>query len=132
MTTSVRGDTIAEAFLGAFSRRDWEAVAGCFDPEAHFRAVVPNERPFRDRTGSQEAAEQLRKWFGDGDHFEVISSTVEPVVDRVRVAYRVRYHDEDGWQLVEQQAYLTIGESGIRYMNLVCSGFRQTGEPRTS
>jgi hypothetical protein len=128
MTTKIQGETVAEAFLGAFSRRDWDGLARCFEPDARFRAVVPSERPFRDRAGPGEAAEQLRLWFGEGDHFEVLSSTVEPMADRVRVAYRVRYHDEDGWQLVEQQAYLTIGEAGIRYMNLVCSGFRGTGE----
>ena len=53
-----------------------------------------------------------------------MSSSVEPVGDRVHVAYRIHEHEPDGWYLVEQQAYITPGDRGIAYLNLVCSGFR--------
>ena len=103
---------------------DWPAIADCFEPDARLRAVVPKENPFRDRVGAEEAADQLRRWFGDADVTELVSSSVEPMGDRVRVAYRIHEHEPDGWYLVEQQAYLTPGAHGIAFMNLVCSGFR--------
>ena len=53
-----------------------------------------------------------------------MSNSVEPVGDRVHVAYRIHEHEPDGWYLVEQQAYITPGDRGIAYLNLVCSGFR--------
>jgi hypothetical protein len=43
--------------------------------------------------------------------------------DRVRVAYRIRAH-EDRWYIVEQQAYCTIRDGQIKEMDLLCSGFR--------
>jgi hypothetical protein len=107
---------------------DWQAITDCFEPDARLRAVVPKESPFRDRVGAEEAAEQLRRWFGDADVTELMSSTIEPMEDRVRVAYRIHEHEPDGWYVVEQQAYLTAGAHGIAFMNLVCSGFRPVRE----
>jgi hypothetical protein len=103
---------------------DWQAIAACFDPGARFRAVVPNENPFRDRVGGKEVAAQFQRWFGDADVTELLDSTVERVEDRVHLAYRIHEHEPDGWFVVEQQAYITPGDRGIAYMNLVCSGFR--------
>ena len=42
----------------------------------------------------------------------------------IRIAYRIHEHEPDGWYLVEQVAYATVGEDGIADMNLACSGFR--------
>jgi hypothetical protein len=86
--------------------------------------VVPNENPFRDRVGGKEAAAQFQRWFGDADVTELLDSTVERVEDRVHLAYRIHEHEPDGWFIVEQQAYITPGDRGIAYMNLICSGFR--------
>ena len=127
MTPSTR-----EAFALQLGRRlidgivahDWAAIADCFEPDARLRAVVPQENPFRDRVGAQEAADQIRRWFGDADVTELVSSSVEPMGDRVHVAYRIHEHEPDGWYLVEQQAFITPGEGGIAFLNLVCSGFR--------
>jgi hypothetical protein len=111
-------------FIDAIVAHDWDRIARCFEPDAHFRAVVPNENPFRDRTGGDEARAQIQRWFGDADITELVSSTVEPMGDRVHIAYRIREHEPDGWYLVEQQAFITPGKTGIAFMNLVCSGFR--------
>lgn len=114
----------ARAFIDAIVAHDWDRIAACFEPGALFRAVVPNENPFRDRAGGQEAAAQIQRWFGDADVTELVSSTVEPMGDRVHIAYRIHEHEPDGWYLVEQQAFVTPGKTGFAFMNLVCSGFR--------
>lgn len=119
-----RGLAIGQRFIDAIVAHDWAAIAECFEPEGRLRAVVPNRDPFRDRIGGEEAAAQLRRWFGDADATELLSSTVEPMADRFHVAYRIHEHEPDGWYLVEQQAYITMGTHAIAYMNLVCSGFR--------
>ncbi len=121
---------LGEAFLDAFAARDWVQFERTFAPDARLRAVVPDdERPYRDRQGGAEAAKQIRAWFGDADVFEVVDSSVDIVADRVHVRYRVRLHDSVGWSLGEQQLYLTPGPTGIRYCNLVCSGFQPTETP---
>ena len=114
----------ARAFVDAIVRHDWDRIAACFAPESHFRAVVPNESPFRDRLGGSEAAAQIQRWFGDADITELVSSVIEAMGDRVHVAYRIHEHEPDGWYLVEQQAFITPSASGFAFMNLVCSGFR--------
>jgi len=113
-----------QAFIDAIVAHDWDRVAACFEPGARFRALVPHDDPLRDRLGPAEAAAQVRRWFGDADVTELLSSTVERVGDRIHIAYRIHEHEPDGWYLVEQQAYITPGTTGIAFMNLVCSGFR--------
>ena len=120
------GDGIAlgRRFVEAIVAHDWEGVAACFAPDARFVAVVPKERPFREKAGSEEAAGLIRGWFGDADVTELVTSDVEPLADRIRIAYRIHEHEPDGWYLVEQVAYADVGDAGFTAMNLACSGFR--------
>ena len=116
---------VGRRFVDALIAHDWAAIADCFEPGARFLAVVANEKaPFREKIGGQAAAEQIARWFGDGDVTELIDSSVEPMVDRVKIVYRVHEHEPDGWYVVEQLAYVTPGNSGFARMNLACSGFR--------
>ncbi len=118
------GVALGHRYVEAIVAHDWEAVAACFAPDARFVAVVPKERPFREKAGREEAAGLIRGWFGDADVTELVTSEVEPLADRIRIAYRIHEHEPDGWYLVEQVAYATIGEEGFADMNLACSGFR--------
>ena len=118
------GVALGRRFLEAIVAHDWEGVAACFAPDARLVAVVPRERPFREKTGREQAAGLIQNWFGDADVTELVSSEVEPLADRIRIAYRIHEHEPDGWYLVEQVAYATVGEDGIADMNLACSGFR--------
>jgi len=115
---------LGEILVEAIVAHDWDRIAALFEVDARFRAVVPQDTPFRDRTGPAEVAAQFRRWFGDADVTELVTSSVEPMEDRLRVSYRIHEHEPDGWYVVEQQAYITPGERGIAFLNLVCSGFR--------
>ena len=123
-TVDERGLATGRAFIAAIVAHDWDRIAACFEPDATFRGLVPKASPLRERTGGDEAAAQIRAWFGDADVTELVTSTVEQMHDRIHLAYQIREHEPDGWYLVEQQAYITPGENGIAYMNLLCSGFR--------
>jgi hypothetical protein len=116
---------LGHRFVAAIVAHDWDAVAACFAPGAEFRAVVPNaKRPFREMTGGDAAAEQIRKWFGDADVTQLVEGGVEPIADRIRIQYLIHEHEPDGWYDVEQVAFVTPGAEGFETMNLVCSGFR--------
>jgi hypothetical protein len=121
---AVDGVGLGHRFVDAIVAHDWESVAACFAPDARFVAVVPKEKPFREKTGREDAAALIRAWFGDADITELVSSEVEPLADRIRIAYRIHEHEPDGWYLVEQVAYATLGDDGFADMNLACSGFR--------
>ena len=64
----------------------------------------------------------MREWFGGADSFEILSSELGTGVDRLRIAYQLRLHDADGWQIFEQQAYCDVRDGKIAAMDLLCSG----------
>jgi hypothetical protein len=127
MTTSP-GETVGRELVSALAAQDWARLEGCFAPEATFFAATPSQTPLRERSGAHEVATQLAAWFGDGDPLELLSSTVEPVGEKVHVSYRFHSFEEGAWHLVEQQAFCEVGAEGIERMHLVCSGF-QRAEP---
>lgn len=47
----------------------------------------------------------------------------EPIGSRRRIGYRVRWRSpEEGAQVFEQQAHYDVGDAGISWLHLVCSG----------
>ena len=70
-----------------------------------------------------DAAAQFRSWFGDADPLELLESSVAPIVDKVRIAYRFAAFEEGKWHVVEQQAYAKVGPRGIEKLDVACSGF---------
>jgi len=123
---------LGDRFLRAIAQRDWKGLEDCFAPDAMFHAVIASQKPFREHQGGAAAADQVSAWFKDADVHEVLESDVEVIADRLRVRYRVRNHEPDGWFLVEQQAYLTPGPRGIQACSLICSGFRPIAAPNTA
>ncbi len=124
----VDGVELGRRFVDAIVAHDWDALAACFTPDARLVAVVPKEKPFREKAGRDDATALIRAWFGDADITELLSSEVEPLADRIRIAYRIHEHEPDGWYLVDQIAYATVDGSGFADMNLACSGFRPVPE----
>jgi hypothetical protein len=124
MTLS-RTDTateLGERFLRALRTRDFDRLETLFSEDAAFRALTPSG--MREGRGPLETVGWLRKWMGDATDFEVIESSVEPLVDRLRLGYRIKLQEEDGWHIVEQLTYCTLADDRISNMNLLCSGFR--------
>ena len=112
---------VARGFIAALERQSWQDLAACLDPTVQFRALTP--KGFRTADDRAAAAGYLQKWFGDADQLELLSAEVQYMHDRVRIAYRIREH-EDEWFIIEQQAYCIIHDGLIKSMHLLCSGFR--------
>ena len=53
---------------------------------------------------------------------EILNAEVGGVGDRLHIAYRLRVHDADGWQIFEQQTYCRVQDCQIAAMDLLCSG----------
>jgi hypothetical protein len=120
----VDGVALGRRFIDAIVAQDWESLAQCFASNVRLVAVVPREHPFREKAGRDQATGLIRAWFGDADVTELVSSEVEPLADRIRIAYRIHEHEPDGWYLVEQVAYATLEGGSFTDVNLACSGFR--------
>lgn len=118
---------LGNKFVEALAARDFDQLQTLFADPLRFRAMVPNG--IREAKQPLEALGWFRRWFGDADHFELQTSSVNEVVDRLSVNYRIRLHDEDGWQVIEQKAFFKVQAGNIQDLALVCSGFRVEGEP---
>jgi hypothetical protein len=122
MTDSDQIQPVGQRFVSAFADRDFARVQACFDREAKFRALIPPG--VCEAADAAGATSHLHEWFGSADHFEILSSELGTVVDRLRIAYQLRVHDADGWQVFEQQAYRDVRDGKIMAMDLLCSGPR--------
>jgi TusA-related sulfurtransferase len=120
-----------EAFLTAVATRDFGRLEACFHPEVRFRALAPSR--LYEAAGAAAATGYLRRWFGDADAFEVQKAEVDELADRLRLGYRLRLHDKDGWQVIEQHAFCDVRAGRIAALDLLCSGFRpEAAGPGTS
>ena len=122
---SLVGDSrqvVGESFIQALSAQDFDSLATMFTPTVRFRSLVPSEE--NNASTAAQAAALLRDWFGSPDIIEIVQSTSELLSDRLHISYRLRVHDGDGWQLIEQHAFCTLMGERIADMWLVCSGFR--------
>ena len=106
--------------VDALGRRDFARVEECLASEVRFRALIPPH--LCEANDAASVAGHLRSWFGGADELEMVASVVEPIASRVRMSYRLRLHDEDGWNTVEQQAYCDVVDGRISRIDLLCSG----------
>jgi len=115
-----------ERFVPALANRDFRGLETCFHDKARFRALIPPG--LREALGPAEAVAHLRRWFGNADVIEIITSEVEDLGRRSSVAYRLRVRENSDWFVVEQRAFCTLEDGKIAAMDLLCSGFMREGE----
>ena len=117
--------SVGGLLLEALAARDFDRMADCFEPAATMRALLPPG--LTECEGATQIVENLRRWFGGAEEFEVLDGTVGEVGGRLHVAWRLRLRPtpwgDDAWHVIEQQAYLQAGER-ISTIDLLCSGFQ--------
>lgn len=121
----------AKRLVEAIAARDFEAIAGTLAHDTRFRYLIP---PGASQiVGAAEAAAKFVQWFGDADVLTVQSVRVEPLADRISARYRFLLRGREGWEVIEQQMYLSVDQDGrIAVIDLLCSGFRPAGGPEAS
>lgn len=123
------GLNAAKRLVEAIAARDFEAIAGALAADARFRYLIPSGPG--QVAGAAAMAAKLLQWFGDADGFTVQIARVEPLADRISAGYRFLLRDQERWEVIEQQLYLDVDDEGrIAAIDLLCSGFRPTDEPR--
>jgi hypothetical protein len=121
--STAQASDVASRFLDALARHDFDGIGDSFAQNGRLRGLVPTA--LRELEGREAIAERFEMWTGDG---EVVESGYEDFADVVKLRWRVVETDEEGSPVVfEQTAYAEIGDEGIAWMNLVCSGQRPTG-----
>lgn len=120
---------VADVWLDALTRRDFEGLRECLDEHVRFRALVPGG-PF-ELTGAAAAAARFRAWFGGDDAFAVVDAALGPLGPRTYARWRVRMWPPgrpDQARCAEQHAFAT-GEGKIATLDLLCSGFQAEVAP---
>ena len=117
--------TIGERFANALAAKDDVELRGLFADDVDFRALTPN-RDWQAATPGEVIDDVvLGHWFEPSDHITGLESvSTGQVADREHVAYRPGVSNADGHFLVEQQAYYTAEQDKIRWMRVLCSGYR--------
>jgi hypothetical protein len=121
-THDLQTDDPARSFLDALAVRDFNRIETLFHPQARFRGLTPPA--LREGTTAAEAAEWIRRWMSDATDYEIIETSIDEMVDKLHLRYRIRLKENGEWFIVEQHAYCTIEDDHITTMDLVCSGFR--------
>ena len=111
--------------MEAVAARDLHGIVAALAPDARFRYLIPPGPG--EIVGAVAVAAKYLQWFGEADALRVQSVLVEPLADRISARYRFLLHQQHGWEVSEQQAYLDMDqELRIAAIDLLCSGFRPT------
>lgn len=116
--------TTAEQLVEAIAAKDAAGLAALLDAQVSFKGLTP--RRFWEADDPAGVVAVFGQWFEPSDHVDrLVSMEVgEDVSGMHRVGYRLELSNEDGPQVVEQQAYFTERDGRIDYLRIVCSGFR--------
>jgi ketosteroid isomerase-like protein len=125
MAAATRSDVqVAERFLDALGRGDWDGIKRLLAPDVHMRALVPTA--LREEEGAEAVVGRFKFWWAGLSDLRLVESETEPAGRQVRVQYRLEGDDaDDGAVVVEQQCFFTVADGAIAKINSVCSGFQQ-------
>jgi len=115
-------DSLAQRLVAGIAAQDEAAIAGCFAPDAAFRALIPSG--LRERTGAAPTASLIAAWFKDSTELDLVDQRADDVGDRMLISYRFVGVEEGQPYIVEQHLTCVVGDEKIQRADLLCSGFR--------
>lgn len=119
-STTLAGAVTVERFAECIAARDLPGIASCLAPGVRFRALTPNHTWAH--FGVASAINTIQNWFEDVDAGELVDVDAQQVGDKIRVGYRLRLHDHEGWHQMEQQAFCVVTDDRISDISIICSG----------
>jgi TusA-related sulfurtransferase len=122
-TSPMGAREVGAAFLDALAARRFTAARPLLADQVRFRMLLPSG--LKTEADADATIGRFIGWFADADPFEVEASSAGEVEGRAAVTYRLRLHDADGWQVIEQHLILDVDADGrVEAIDLLCSGFR--------
>ncbi|MGZ4627205.1 MAG: nuclear transport factor 2 family protein [Kineosporiaceae bacterium] len=113
---------IGENVVAALAAKDFDRLRAALADDVRFRLLVPKGP--QSQEGPDETVARFARWYGEADELWLESSSVGTVGDRLVLAYRIRLHDADGWQVIEQHLVGDATPDGrLRAIDLLCTGF---------
>lgn len=118
-------NAIGRAFADALTHKSWSTIEAILHPEVDFRAMTPKQM-WEARGNTEVIAHALKSWFRDEDRVDaLVSCDVRQLIDRYHLRYRLEvWRADDGPCQIEQQIYFEVDDDRIKWMRVLCSGFR--------
>lgn len=121
--TTTYGETLIDRLMAG----DSDGALAVLSPDATFRGITP--RKFIEATGRDEIVATFNNWFRAGWREGLESFEDGAVEGRDRMRYRVRWSDAYAQRFVfEQQVYYEADDTGITWLELMCSGHMQLAD----
>jgi hypothetical protein len=118
--------TIGECFAAAIAAKDDATLTSLLAADVDFGAMTPSR--FWTAESAAEVVNDviLGCWFDPDDHVGAIERIdTDRFADCERVGYRFRVTNPGGTFVVDQQAYFTVSAGRIRWLRIMCSGYRR-------
>jgi len=129
-TTDLDRLQLAETFVDAVARRDFDGLQALMTDDVRFRLLVPKGP--QAHVGAAETVGRFVGWYGAVDELRLESSSTAAVAGRLVLAYRFRLLDADGWRVIEQHVVADVAPDGrLESIDLLCTGFQPDPEPGT-
>lgn len=115
--------SLGEQFARGLASKDDDRVRLLLHPHLDFRAMTPSR--IWEATTPDGVVDAVHQWFDANDVIESIDLLeTDSFADRERVGYRLSVRNDDGRNLVEQQAYVSQRDGKIGWLRIMCSGYR--------
>lgn len=115
-------EEVCRRFVDGVAARDYRAIEAQLAAELKFRGLTPPA--LREATTPAGASAWFERWLSDATEYQMVSSSVEPVSDRVRFSYRLELVEGGAPVVMEQNGFCAIEGDRITLLDLVCSGSR--------
>lgn len=115
-------EQVCRRFIDGVAARDYRTIEAQLAPELKFRGLTPPA--LREATTPAGASAWFERWFSDATEYAMVSSSVEPISDRVRFSYRLELVEDGAAVVMEQYGFCAVEDDRITALDLVCSGSR--------
>lgn len=118
-------------FLELLAARDFASLEATLTTEARARFLLPHG--LEEYAGSEPIVRRIQSWFESASVFELTSCRAGPVGGRHAVGWRFHVVADGGSaEVIEQAAFVDVGQDGIEQIDLLCSGFLPAPEADAS
>ena len=119
--STVRTPTdLGATFIDSLVAHDFDRIEELLAPGIAFRKLTPGG--FAEASGPQGALEWLRRFYGNTEQAELVTSRVEPVPGKLQIEYTIRGVKDGQLEISRQTVYAVVEDGQITAMDLLCTG----------
>jgi SnoaL-like domain len=111
---------LGSAFVASLVAHDFDRIEKMLAAGIAFRKLTPGG--FAEASGPEGALEWLRRFHGDTEEAELVTSRVEPVPGKLQIEYTIRGVEDGKREVSRQTVYAVVEDGQITAMDVLCTG----------